>query len=91
MEEAFLVLNVSQIPEFDRVVHRGRHHQPITSGIELCMRHFSFVQLVAKNLGSSKQNISKRGHCYRSTNPMDLLIKFIFYSGVLYLLAIQTQ
>jgi len=55
VEEACLVLNVSQIPQFDRVVHRRRDQQPITAGIELCVRHFRLVQLVAKDLELSKQ------------------------------------
>lgn len=50
MEEALLVFDVSQVPKFHRVVNRGRCQQPITTGVELCMGHFGFVQLVTKNL-----------------------------------------
>lgn len=50
VQEAVLVLDVSQVPEFNRVVDGGGCQQPITAGIELGVRHFAFVQLVAENL-----------------------------------------
>lgn len=50
MEEAFLVSDVPQVPKLHRVVNRGRRQQPVASRVKLCMGHFSFVQLVAKNL-----------------------------------------
>lgn len=50
MEEALLVFEVSQVPKFHRVVDWGRRQQPITTGVELRMGHFGFMQLVAENL-----------------------------------------
>lgn len=50
MEEALLVFYVSQVPKFHRVVHRGCCQQPVATGVELCMSHFGFVQLLTKNL-----------------------------------------
>lgn len=50
MEEAVLVFEVSQVPEFHRVVNRSCRQQPITAGVELCMGHFGFVQFLTENL-----------------------------------------
>lgn len=50
MQKALLVFEVSQVPELDRAVNRCRGQEPITAGIELCMGHFGFVQLVVKDL-----------------------------------------
>lgn len=55
MEEAFLVFDVPQVPKLHRVVNGGRHQQPITTGVELGMSHFGFVQLVTENLQCHKK------------------------------------
>lgn len=59
IEEARLVLDVPQVPKLHCVIDRGRRQQPVTSGVELCMRHFGFVQLVTENLRErQKQKIN---------------------------------
>lgn len=50
MQEALLVFDVSQVPEFHRVVDGSGRQQPIAAGVELGVGHFGFVQLVAENL-----------------------------------------
>lgn len=50
VQEAALVFDVSQVPEFNRVVDGGGRQQPIAAGVELGVGHFAFVQLVAENL-----------------------------------------
>lgn len=58
MEEALLVFDVSQVPKFHRVINRGRRQQPIAAGVEFCVGHFGFVQLVIENLRKSEQKPS---------------------------------
>lgn len=55
MEVALLVFNVPEVPQLDGVVDRGRRQQPITTGVELCMGHFSLVQLVTENLKGKRE------------------------------------
>lgn len=50
MEEGILVFNHSQVPELHSVINGGSRQQPITARVELCMRHFGFVQLFTENL-----------------------------------------
>lgn len=60
VEEARLISDVSQVPELHRVVHWGCCQQPITTGVELCMGHFGFVQLLTENLTSRQTNYNNK-------------------------------
>lgn len=50
VQEALLVFDVSQVPQFHRVVDGGGRQQPVTAVVELRMGHLGFVQLVTENL-----------------------------------------
>lgn len=50
VEETLLVFDVSQVPKFHCVVDGRCGQQPITAGVELCVGHFGFVQLITENL-----------------------------------------
>lgn len=55
MKNTHFVFDVSEVPDFDCLIHRCCGQQPLTSGVKLHVSHFLLVQFQLPNLQQRKQ------------------------------------
>lgn len=60
MKKIHFVFDVSEVPDFDCLIHRCCGQQPLTSGVKLHMSHFLPVQFQLPNLQQRKQKIIQK-------------------------------
>jgi len=60
MKKIHFVFHVSEVPDFDCLIHRRCGQQPLTSGVKLHMSHLLLVQFQLPNLQQRKQKKSHR-------------------------------
>lgn len=60
MKKIHFVFDVSEVPDFDCLIHRRCGQQPLTSGVKFHMSHFLPVQFHLPNLQQKEQKITQK-------------------------------
>lgn len=60
MKIVCFVFDISEVPDFDCLIHRCCSKHPLTSGVKLYMSHFLLVQFQLPDLQQTENHVGKK-------------------------------